>query len=556
LRSQADAIFLSDWITKETLESIKCASILYALSGDEEYARRSEALLRGSRSFPELFGPTTSETHKFGCTTLVTGYQLPRLAISFDLLWDFLSEKSRSHITDDLILPAAKYLRTNDRRDSNWQTSHSLGLFSAGLTLGDERMCDFALNDPEHGLRRHMSVAFRSDGLQWEGSFGYHSFTLSHILVAAEMARHRGIDLFAEGDGTPYIKRMLDVPIKMAFPDLSLPVNNDSRAMSLTDMYEHYELGYARYHEPTYGWVIEQGERTALYSLLFGEEKVVSRPPESESVSLKESGWTSLKSVEGEGYWGSGAAVVILDYGPHGDWHGHPDKLGMEFFCDGLRWIQNSGSPVGYHCQEHWEYFRRTLAHNTVVVDFEDQFFEKSPDDAVKDLQHTGELIHLSLEGEKKSVAASVDWAYAGVEYKRTLTLSGDTLMDEFEVACEDIHTYDYILHGRGVVEAISFEMERASFPQREGGYEYLVNVCRAECDDDWAIVFKDGGWPNGRFAPTGKCLEVRMKKEKGTEIYTGYSPSRMSGVNIPFVLVRRKAKNTVFRTIIRAKLT
>jgi len=146
-----------------------------------------------------------------------------------------------------------------------------------------------------------------------------------------------------------------------------------------------------------------------------------------------------------------------------------------------------------------------------------------------------------------------VDWAYGGVHYKRTLALSGDLLTDEFEVSSKDIHTYDYILHGRGVVEAISLEMERTRFPQRQGGYEYLVNVCRARCDDDWVIVFKDGGWPDGRFEATGKELEVKMKKEKGTEIYTGYSPSHLRGVNIPFVLVRRKTKNTVFCAEIRA---
>jgi len=551
LRNQADEIFTSDELSGGTLEAIECASILFALSGEEEYAERSEALIRSCASFPDLFGAVTSDTYNFGCNTLRTGYQLPRLCIAFDLLWDYLSEKSRKHIIDHLILPATKHLRTNDRRDSNWQTSHSLGLLSAGLVLDDQGLSDFALNDPHHGLRRHMAISFRRDGLHWEGSFGYHCFTRSHLMLAAEMARHTGMDLYAEGDGTPYIKRMLDVPIEMAFPDTSLPVNNDSGTMKLAHTKE-YELGYARYHDPSYGWIIEKGPRTSLYALIFGEETIESKVPESRSVHLKQTGWTSLKSVEGKRYWGSDGMVVVLDYGPHGDWHGHPDKLGIELFADGLRWIQNAGNPVGYHGQQHWEYFRRTLAHNTVVVDFEDQHFERTHDDAIKDMTHTGKLISLSLDGEEKSVSASVDWAYEGVSYKRTLRLSGEVLMDEFEVSSDTVHTYDYVLHGRGAVEAIAFEMEKARFPQTEGGYEYFVNVRCAKTDDDWVGTFQDGGWPDGRFVPTGKQLEVRVKGEKGTEIYTGDAPSNLRGVNVPFILVRRRTKSTIFRSVMK----
>lgn len=252
--------------------------------------------------------------------------------------------------------------------------------------------------------------------------------------------------------------------------------------------------------------------------------------------------------MEGARYWGSDAIVTVLDYGPHGDWHGHPDKLGVEVFAGGLYWIQNVGSPVGYHGQQHWEYFRRTLAHNTVVVDFQDQRFERARDDAIRDLGRTGRLIDLSLDGPQKSVSASVDWAYDGVRYRRTLALSADLMTDAFEVSSDQVHTYDYILHGRGVVEAISLEMEKVRFPQTEGGYEYFVQVARERSDREWAVVFKDGGWPDGRFALTGKRLEVSMTGEEGTEVYTGYGPSNFRGVNTPFVLARRKTGRTVFR--------
>ena len=228
------------------------------------------------------------------------------------------------------------------------------------------------------------------------------------------MSRCAGIDLYAEGGRTPHIKRMLDVAVQTAFPDRSLPINNDSGAMSLDAVCQAFELGYARYRDPAFGWLIRHSDRSSLYALVAGQEEVEAGAPGSVSISLSQTGWTVLKSVEGTDYWGSGATVAILDHGPHGDWHGHPDKLGLEIFADGCYWIQNQGSPVGYHNRQHWEYFRRTVSKNTVTVDCQDQFFARAGDDVHNDLKRNGRVEELVLDADVKRVTASVDWALPG----------------------------------------------------------------------------------------------------------------------------------------------
>lgn len=557
LRSTADAVFLrSDqadggWRGRKAA-AVEAAALVYRISGDAAYADAAVAILKEAGSFGELFGGIRSDTYDFGCNTLFTGHQLPHLSIASDLLWEDLPQAVRDHVVEDLIRPAVKHLRTNDRRDSNWQSSHSAGILSAGLLLDDEALTGFALDDPDHGLRRHMSTSFLSDGLHWEGSFGYHFGTVNHILISAEMARHAGIDLYAEGGDDPHIKRMLTVALQMAFPDRSLPVNNDSGAMSLDGVAHTFELGYARYGDPAFGWVIRDSDRSSLYALVAGKEPVEAEPPHSVSSSLSQTGWTALKSEEGKGYWGSSATVAVLDHGPHGDWHGHPDKLGLEVFADGLCWIGNDGSPVGYHNRQHWDYFRRTLSKNTVVVDFLDQHFERAGDDVTKDLARTGKVEDLVLGPDTKRVTASVDWAYEGVVYRRTVALSGAAVTDAFELQSDAEHTYDYILHGRGVVELTGLGVARARPPQDAGGYEFFVNTARARTDGEWRVVFQDGGWPDGRFVPTGKQLTVSFGAVPGTEVIIGYAPSRLRGVYRPFVMARRVARNTVFNVTIQ----
>ncbi len=557
LKSTADAVF--GWrggtvgsTPRGSASAVEAAALVYRISGDEAYADAAGGILEGAGSFAELFGSISSDTFDFGCNTLFTGHQLPHLSIAFDLLWDELPAKVRDHVAEDLILPAVKHLRTNDRRDSNWQSAHSAGILSAGLVLEKKDLVSFALDDPDHGLRRHMSTSFLGDGLHWEGSFGYHFGTVGHILISAEMARHSGIDLYAEGDGTPYIKRMLDVAIQMAFPDRSLPINNDAGPMALDGVSQHFELGYARYADPAFGWVIEQTDRSSLYALVAGKETVDAVTPGSASVDLEQTGWTALKSVQGTDYWGSGTTVAVLDHGPHGDWHGHPDKLGLEVFADGLYWIRNDGSPVGYHNRQHWDYFRRTLSKNTVVVDHQDQDFERAGDDVLRDLDRTGTVEGLTLSDGAQRVAASVDWAYEGITYRRTVALDGAVVIDAFEVGADEEHTYDYILHGRGVVELSGLGAVRERLPQDTGGYEYFVNTACAQTDGPWCVIFKDGGWPDGRFVPTGKQLTISFEPEPGTGITIGYAPSRLRGVYSPFVLVRRTARNTVFRAALQ----
>jgi hypothetical protein len=547
LKRQADEVFASDRPTRASLGAIESAAIHFSITEDDQHLKQSELLLNACKDFSELFGTVSASTFDFGCNSLYTGHRLPHLCIVLDLLWDALSESTRDHVADNLIRPAVDHLRSNDRRDSNWQTAHSTGLLAAGLVLADEKVSDFALNDPDHGLIRHMTCSFLSDGLHWEGSFGYHWGTLRNLLLAAEIVRHTGLDLFSEGEETPHIKRMFDVPIQMAFPDGSLPINNDAGHTTLDHFHQEYELAYARYRDPAYGWVLRNSDRTSLYALLYGELEVKSEPPDSHSLTLGQTGWTSLKHVEGKAYWDSEGMAVILDHGPHGDWHGHPDKLGIELFAKGLKWIQNEGSPVGYHGQQHWEYFRKTLAHNSVVVDFEDQHFVRAGDDVFTDLEHTGKVTECVLTGEEKRVTAEVDWAYQGVTYTRTLSLKSGLLTDAFDLTSSEEHTYDYVLHGRGFLEAVDAEMEPARLPQTRGGYEYFTNTSRLKSGERQVFEFQDGGWPDGRFVPTGSKLLVDVEGARNTEFWTGYAPSRLSGVRMPFLLVRRCVESTTF---------
>lgn len=74
---------------------------------------------------------------------------------------------------------------------------------------------------------------------------------------------------------------------------------------------------------------------------------------------------------------GVDARYLLADCGPFGyhrdATHGHADALAFELFADGQSWLVDPG-VYSTHLGWHWRrFFRGTAAHNTVVVDEQDQ---------------------------------------------------------------------------------------------------------------------------------------------------------------------------------------
>ena len=129
--------------------------------------------------------------------------------------------------------------------------------------------------------------------------------------------------------------------------------------------------------------------------------------------------------------------TVLFDYGPGLAGHVQPAKLGIVLFADGdIRLVDPGRAAYAHPLQKAW--YRRTIAHNTVVVDESDQQPAK------------GRLRAYAARDNWSLVRAYTTDAYQGVTLDRTLLLIGDTLVDVFQGWSDKEHTYDYPLHLRG----------------------------------------------------------------------------------------------------------
>lgn len=206
---------------------------------------------------------------------------------------------------------------------------------------------------------QQFTAQVRGDGVHGEQSIQY------HLLVGSEMW-----ELFRLLNDGQYPKpaavdrtfdQMIDFARAIMKPDQSIPLFGDA---SRTDEHIRFDVRWAK---P--GMSGQPGEET-LWLM-----------PETEGWAKERYQPASAGFVEG-GYFIQRAdspqqPYLAFDCGPFGHApvpsHGHADALSFELFACGQALLTDCGA-YRYHALKEWRnYFRGTRAHNTVMVDGQDQ---------------------------------------------------------------------------------------------------------------------------------------------------------------------------------------
>jgi hypothetical protein len=197
--------------------------------------------------------------------------------------------------------------------------------------------------------------------------------------------------------------------------------------------------------------------------------------------------------------------------------------LNVVSFGEGRLFGVDPGS-IGYGAPLHREWYRSTVAHNTVSVDRQ---LQSIADGHFIDWSQTaGETIWKG--------AAEV---YPGVTFRRELALKGSRFTDRFTCESEAEHVYDWVFHSAGTL-TVSTAMTPENAPLGgQNGYQHIARVMRTETGSDWTAQWIDGS----------ATLTLHVKGEQGTTILTGAGPGRNPAELTPLIIIRRTAKTTVF---------
>lgn len=531
--------------------------MLYNVYGDQRYAEAGREILT---KFADLYLSYTTDNTILGPAhvffgTLSESFWGVDMACGYDLLYNYggFTPADRKSLKEKLFYPLAAITQQFPETASNRQLWYNNVSAAVGFLYGDRALIDFAI-EGKYGFRWQLGSALPESGF-WPEWSGYHFVALRGMICLAEMASHNGYDLYHMEIAGRSMKNMFDAPFLLIQPNYEFPRSKDSGGGSLLEYAPFYEVGYAVYRERKYLGLLNL-THLKRGTQVVGESSALGKAPEpvsmfdidpglprdtlaiypEQSVNLAGNGFAILKDSTSRTY-------LYLDYGILGGEHGHPDRLQMGYYAGGRNWIVDPLNE-SYMNPSLQLWYRRSIAHNTLVVDQTDQAWTNG----------YGNFFGALPSFQVASGGSTTE--YHGVKLTRTLIQIGDYFLDLFDAESPDVHTYDLPLHSFGDLTLEGLNLERQPidmFGNKPGipGYDQLTDISKCETDSSFQGVFTD----------KGVHLMVRVIGEPGTQVFKASTPpiggfykqSAPDRAPFPVLITRRIGRTTRFASLIQA---
>ncbi len=450
-----DKAFVSRYIG-QAFGAVRTLGLGWLLSGDDAYAKKAGAILLAfAEAIPKVTpaGPrSTAGGARLVHSTLHTSYKLPPAAEG----WAFLAEAScigeaeRARIERFLKDEAFRVAR-HSVEYSNQQAEHLRAYGSVGLATGFWPLAAEAIWG-EFGYHELVEFAFTDEGIGHEAG-AYHRAVFGAMAEFAEFAHDQGVNLL-----TARFKRVFDGSlVTMGGSEVS------------------YELAYRVYRDPAYLAALERGrqhprETTVLRGVL-GIPRASEMPVRS--VLFPGTGYIFLRAGNV-----ADSQEIRLNYIKAFDRH-ERDKFTTFFFRSGQQ-VDSSVGRITYS-SPHSAWMESTAAHNTIVVDGEDQ------------REQDGLLIASDLAGKCPiAVVASDPKAplYEGVSQLRGIALIEGAYIVFDRLSADKPRTFDRYQYGQGKA-TLKFDVKKANalphLPKRGAFTEIEGGPCGRELRVDFA---------------------------------------------------------------------
>jgi hypothetical protein len=448
-------------------DGLRTLGLIYQFTQDPRYAAKAKEILLAYaaryESYPlhNIHGKPAVGGARVGPQTLDESTWLIPMCQGADLIWETLTDAEREQAAKGLFRPAAEVILQHRMGIHNIQCWKNSAVGLVGLLLADPALVADAITSP-HGFREQVAQGVSADGQWYEGAWGYHFYTVSALIPLLEAGERCGLGLYAfERDGRS-CRGLFDAPLDLSMPNLVLPAFNDSGTVNVKSQARAYECALARYGKPRYAEAIGPDRRN-LQALLVGVDVLPAPPAEAGgSRNVTAAGYAILAHGSG-----SQSTWLCLKYGPHGGGHGHDDKLNLLAYRKGTAFAIDPGTaPYGVPIQNEW--FRATLAHNTLTVDEQNQ------------KPATGTCLAFGAQPDTglAAVLAEAGPVYADVVYRRAVALvDADLVLILDLVTAPADHTFDLAWHNTGTWAAAPVGTP-VELP-RKPGYMHLKDTVR-----------------------------------------------------------------------------
>ena len=464
------------YMHQDLAEAALDSALAFRLTGNTDYGEKAADILLAyadayhAYPFHDINGDATAGGGRIMATTLSESVWVIPISWSYDLIADsdILSLEEELKIQQDLLGEVAETIQRNPRHQSNWQTWHNAALGAIGVTTNNANLTHFAFSNATNGFEYHMNESVNSDGLWYEASWGYHFYSLTALHYSAEMADKAGLDVYRSNR----LKSLFEVPVQLAPQNGWLPPFNDSpNNLQLKHYARLFESAYRLYGDDLFLRGVDLDNR-GEDGLIWGRSAVdLEEASPVQSEIFEASGYAVLRSD-------SHNRFVALDFGEHGGGHGHFDKLSMVVDFGDIQMGVDPGTQH-YSVPSHTTWDKMTVAHNTVVINEENQ------------QAASGELTYQALGDSDALIQVETLDAYPNISLKRGIFSSTDYFLDFFSVqSLNGLHRQiDWIYHNNGQFSTDLPFLSGYELPS-DYGYEHLSQVEAVDVQDSWRGLF------------------------------------------------------------------
>jgi len=523
------------WVAERAAELAAVA----ALTDDQTLATSSRDLLRRYyRLYHEIPNRdnTLGPSHLFFSTYLESIWVLNYLAAAFLLRERGWLGEDDLEAVNAIADEAAALIGDFNEGLSNRQTWNAAALVAIAVWFGDEELAETASHG-RSGLLGHLTDGFDDDGMWHEGE-NYHLFALRGLLIGIDWCRAAGIELLEDAALAEQLRRALLAPSLTALPDGTFPARRDSRygvSLSHPAYLECWERGVAlSEHEDRQddgddlvSWLAERYRRPSAPGQTYDAYlHDAGRPARERSGRTDLSWWMLLtmaptlpeaaaRSTPGSRLLAAQGVAVLrqhdrylsVECGSFAGGHGHPDRLHLSLFADGVAWLADPGT--GSYQTRDLFWYRSTLAHNAPRLDGQSQ---------------------QSTESRPVAFAENGDWGWVVAEHgpiRRAVIHGPEWLLDVVDLDGGDTsRVLELPWHLDGDLEfASAGDLEPAALAD-----EFVTDTARfvpAAGTDPVAVASKDG-----------KRVRLHLV---GGEVLRAVGPGRPGEGRRPFVVARQE---------------
>ncbi len=515
---------------KQNYREMHRAGLLFAITGEEKYARFIKKMLDGyAEMYPKLGPHPRSFKQKPGKLfhqTLNEEVWLTHVAIAYDCVYDWLKPADRDTYEANIFLKMMELFAVEHHEEFDRIHNHgtwavaAVGMMAYVLDQPEwiEKCLYGTKKDGKGGFLKQMDLLFSPDGYYMEGPY-YSRYAVRPFFLFADAIERIEPQRNIYEHRDAILKKAYYSLAETIFPNgVFPPINDASKTMSIADIgpVVANDLTFYRYGADDNLLAIAAIQDQVM---LNGAGLAVAKAF-GDGSNVPDLNWKSVEFTDGfdgergglgilRNGSGPDQTMLLMKYGVQGDGHGHFDKLQFIFYDQHRevvpdygfsRWINMEPKYGGRYTKENDSFAKQTIAHNTVVVDEKTQHnFSRSEADDRWAERHFFD----GNNGNVQAMSARANSQYAGVTMQRTqLLLKDDQLdfpmvIDLFRLTSDTPHQYDYPVYfnGQMVVTNVPLNTNLTQLQPMgdDAGYQHIWKIAEGIVNEPLQFTWVDG---------------------------------------------------------------